>query len=164
MVISQRTVSADKNVSYTLRNAMETCLIVDGGNPARHAEVTGDISLKNSTGISRHYWNELRQWFPFSCSRRLLESSSRSPSSCDLKQYGLICWQCSDHESRHPPVAKSIRRDEASNQEPKERANCEVHVGLRSGQSMEQRPGPFRRRASSLDLVFPHGCIACAKA
>ena len=72
-VISQGTVSADKTAFYTLRNAMETCLIVDGGNLARHAGVSAAISQKNSTGTSSHYWTDLSQWFSLPSSRRLLE-------------------------------------------------------------------------------------------
>lgn len=68
---------------------METCLIVDGGNPARHAGGTGDISQRNNTGSSCHYWTELPQWLPLSYFRRLLESSPDLRITAVLKQLWL---------------------------------------------------------------------------
>jgi hypothetical protein len=54
-VVSPGTVSADKIASCTHCNAMETCLTIDGGNPASHAARTGGSPLKNSRGNSSHY-------------------------------------------------------------------------------------------------------------
>jgi hypothetical protein len=58
MATMGHSVSADKIAFYTLRNAMETCLIVDQGDPARHAGGTGGISLKNSMGNSSRFYTE----------------------------------------------------------------------------------------------------------